>query len=516
MDLDQSFDDLINNNIEFIKGNIKETIYHLGPLDEETLPHVDELININNAGYLTVESQPGLVSENLLQRGYLKFYTHNKNLSKVKNFIDFNKNYNIIIYNYPFDSILYQNFSTTNNFIEVLTVDEGEIYSTVDSENTFELEEYSSIINQGYICCFLFCKNFESKDFQSNIFKDFSDYVNKKYNLLAFGGRKQSGKNVICSKLEEEGYEPISFAYALKKICCETLNIDNNYLELNKDIPFGAEYKIPEYKINDIIINIFGSNVYSHRNIYELIKNKRFRTIRDMLQFIGTDIIRKYNENWHINKLLEYVENNPDKKFCIMDMRFKNEKKILEEKGFMCFYIIRPYHINDFSNHNSEIDLNINDFPYNNIISNNKDLNAFEQKWSKIYNCLYKYENKKNNSEIDLFLNITNDNIKLFIILKTLFYSQHRHKTFEKFFKYFIIPRGINYNNNKKLRIYKNNIDFVAENLKLWNFYDKKFAIPDILKNYPNNKPYIRYFLSEYLKNCDYNDNFINHLIEIY
>ena len=105
---------------------------------------------------------------------------------------------------------------------------------------------------------------------------------------------------------------------------------------------------------------------------------------------------------------------------------------------------------------------------------------------------------------------------KLIIILKTLFYSQHRHKTFEKFFKYFIIPRGINYNNNKKLRIYKNNIDFVAENLKLWNFYDKKFAIPDILKNYPNNKPYIRYFLSEYLKNCDYNDNFINHLIEIY
>ena len=42
-----------------------------------------------------------------------------------------------------------------------------------------------------------------------------------------------------------------------------------------------------------------------------------------------------------------------------------------------------------------------------------QSLNAFEQKWSKIYNCLYKYENKKNNSEIDLFLNITNDNIKL-------------------------------------------------------------------------------------------------------
>jgi len=40
------FDDLVKSNVEFLKGNIKNTPYHDGPLDDESTMIVDKLIEL--------------------------------------------------------------------------------------------------------------------------------------------------------------------------------------------------------------------------------------------------------------------------------------------------------------------------------------------------------------------------------------------------------------------------------------------------------------------------------------
>lgn len=54
------YKDLVNLNVKFIKGELSQTPYHLGPLDSETLPLVEKLIKMHARGILTLEGQPGI------------------------------------------------------------------------------------------------------------------------------------------------------------------------------------------------------------------------------------------------------------------------------------------------------------------------------------------------------------------------------------------------------------------------------------------------------------------------
>jgi hypothetical protein len=103
-------------------------------------------------------------------------------------------------------------------------------------------------------------------------------------------------------------------------------------------------------------------------------------TIRQLLQIIGTDLIRVYNPQWHIqnlrtkmNNIKENSSNVNNIKFCIPDLRFLNEKQFIENLNGTCYVIIRPYATNvTISNHVSETQLNWSYFG-NNIIINDGD-----------------------------------------------------------------------------------------------------------------------------------------------
>jgi hypothetical protein len=58
-----------------------------------------------------------------------------------------------------------------------------------------------------------------------------------------------------------------------------------------------------------------------------------------MLQFIGTDYIRKYNKDWHVNKIREMIDENTN--YVIDDVRFPNEKKLIEDLGGDCWFVTR-------------------------------------------------------------------------------------------------------------------------------------------------------------------------------
>jgi hypothetical protein len=56
----QTYPELCEANIRFLKGELPMTPYHLGPIDEETVPLVKKLVEINRRGFLTVNGQPAL------------------------------------------------------------------------------------------------------------------------------------------------------------------------------------------------------------------------------------------------------------------------------------------------------------------------------------------------------------------------------------------------------------------------------------------------------------------------
>ena len=56
----KSFPELINTNIGFLKGEIYATPYHGAPIDRETLPLLQSLIEINKFGFISTGGQPAV------------------------------------------------------------------------------------------------------------------------------------------------------------------------------------------------------------------------------------------------------------------------------------------------------------------------------------------------------------------------------------------------------------------------------------------------------------------------
>ena len=90
------------------------------------------------------------------------------------------------------------------------------------------------------------------------------------------------------------------------------------------------------------------------------------------MQFIGTEIIRKYNPGWHVEKLKENILNSNADYICIDDVRFPNEREAIETLDGVCYFIIRPQ-CEVMSNHSSETSIRWQDFDPAHIIINEAD-----------------------------------------------------------------------------------------------------------------------------------------------
>lgn len=207
--------------------------------------------------------------------------------------------------------------------------------------------------------------------------------------IFAFAGRKRSGKGLLSLGLKEkmDNVVILTIANYLKELCCNILGIDD-ISTLNEWKDNGHTF---EYVPNDRWFNLISKSCGITVDIIKKeIGNIIFTNIRQMLQIIGTDLIRKYSPNWHIDKLIEDINSYSDKYvIAIDDVRFKNEKEAIEKLGGEVFFIIRP-NCFDVSNHISEISLRWQDFDDSHIIINDlpKDVmvNLFYFSLSEIIN----------------------------------------------------------------------------------------------------------------------------------
>lgn len=185
--------------------------------------------------------------------------------------------------------------------------------------------------------------------------------------LIGFAGRKRSGKTCLAKMLQqEEGAIIITIANYLKYLCCDLINM--TYEELNDKKDNGYTFDIvPDERWFKIIDKQTKIGV---DNIRKELQNKHITTIRELLQVVGTDVIRKYNENWHVQKMIDEIESySEDKLIVVDDVRFPNEKEAILKHFGEVFFIVRP-NILQVSNHTSETSLKWQDFDYQHIIIN--------------------------------------------------------------------------------------------------------------------------------------------------
>jgi hypothetical protein len=192
--------------------------------------------------------------------------------------------------------------------------------------------------------------------------------------IIALAGRMSSGKSELANVCINNGFEIIKFADGLKDLICELIGIDRCFLENNKDVL--SKYTI-SYELLSLRLDILESDILSTR------ESSIFNSIRELMQFIGTDLIRKFKPSWHIDQLKARIIEGTN--YCIDDLRFKDEKAYVDSVSGDCWYVLRPGNFN-ISNHDSEVSLSWFNFDTKTIMNDGK-LSSLVSRWEK-YLCI--------------------------------------------------------------------------------------------------------------------------------
>lgn len=193
--------------------------------------------------------------------------------------------------------------------------------------------------------------------------------------IIAFSGRIGSGKSELAKICQNKGFEKLYFALPLKQLVANLIHVGIEDINPLKNVEKKYKFTKKDY------IYLANETNIPFETIRDEMKNVKLNTVRQLLQFIGTDIIRKYNPNWHVNKIKTMIDK--DKNYVFDDVRFPNELKLIKELGGDCWFIIRPI-INNVSNHISEISLTWKDFD-DKVIINDGNLEKFIYKWTVFF-----------------------------------------------------------------------------------------------------------------------------------
>lgn len=195
----------------------------------------------------------------------------------------------------------------------------------------------------------------------------------KKLNkVIGFAGRMRNGKTQSALYLVDKyDYVKLSCAGALKNLCAKLLNVDLDTLNQmkNDNVPIQIQ---PDEMWTMTIANAIGidKDIVAHD-----LEGVIFKDVRDVLQYVGTDIIRKHKENWHVDILRSEIASLLEQgyKVVIDDVRFTNECDMIKEFGGEVYFVNRRgYNIS--SPHQSENVLNDDMFDHEHTIYNNQDI----------------------------------------------------------------------------------------------------------------------------------------------
>lgn len=197
--------------------------------------------------------------------------------------------------------------------------------------------------------------------------------------IITFTGRMRSGKDMLCKAMETAyGAKTFSMATHLKKLCLYILETEIpclspwdwtklNTWKNNRGILVEEGIELSDESVN--FISAYTG--FPLEDVRDACSGLTFRNVRELLQLIGTDVIRSIDSSWHIRKTLWDISRLPeDTVACVDDIRFANELEAFRNAGAETFFIIRN-NAENVSNHESERTLSMSDFPDNRVIVNN-------------------------------------------------------------------------------------------------------------------------------------------------
>lgn len=187
--------------------------------------------------------------------------------------------------------------------------------------------------------------------------------------IIGVAGEKKHGKDTVASYLKTKyGYTQRAFADNLKEVCSQIFEVplpdmyDENLKEAGFDKPVEITLThVLKLMERGLLANEMILPSELHRIVHKLWWKKSFSSIRDMLQFVGTDILRdEVDRDYHYNTVIHYFRENQVLNGVISDVRFPNERHNLKVdfKQAKTILVVRPsLQRNATSSHASETSL---------------------------------------------------------------------------------------------------------------------------------------------------------------
>lgn len=200
---------------------------------------------------------------------------------------------------------------------------------------------------------------------------------------IAVSGYKYSGKDTYSQFFVDNGYTKVNFGDNLKQMLADAFFIGLDWFydtalkeqELNKPITITT--------INIHRLNNWIKKTHMFELPLEPFLGKELITTRQIMQFVGTDMIRTTYNDYHVEATLLEMEKH--EKLICSDVRFPNELEGMDnkakEKGhdFFKVYVKRPGFLGD--SHASETSITENTFMENGgiIVNNDTDIDSLQR-----------------------------------------------------------------------------------------------------------------------------------------
>jgi len=196
--------------------------------------------------------------------------------------------------------------------------------------------------------------------------------------IVGISGKINSGKSTFSKRLVELGFHKFSFADWMKQYCANVYGVPVEWM-YDQD---AKESTAREYKISELCKDLrpFERMGYSAERCRELVlqlektlNRSHFISLREMLQYVGTEYFRALDPNFHVKRTVERLDHDLD--YVCDDLRFPNEVEALKQVHATLYRINRPSH-SDTGNHPSETALD--DYTgWDRIITNDSTLENY-------------------------------------------------------------------------------------------------------------------------------------------
>jgi hypothetical protein len=166
--------------------------------------------------------------------------------------------------------------------------------------------------------------------------------------IIGISGRAGAGKDTVAELfIRKFGFKRVSFADSLKEVCSTSFDIP---LETFHDVKLkDKNFEIPILFTNSALEKFTKclqdtGCVFTNDQINKLETNGlglSFVSPRDLLQRIGTDLVRKHlGDNFWINIFKNKIKNTQGHTI-VTDVRFLNEREAIRDLGGVNFLVIR-------------------------------------------------------------------------------------------------------------------------------------------------------------------------------